>query len=438
MKKRKSYDRPSAQPYIAFTEEMRQAGYTLLVPNMLPMQFKLILQVMRNRGYRMELLETQGPQIAETGLKYVHNDTCYPAVLVIGQFIDALQSGKYDPHRVALMLAQTGGGCRASNYISLLRKALEKAGYGYVPVVSFSLAGIEKHSGFRLTLPILLRMFFGIVYGDVLMSLLNQVEPYEAHPGTAAALADRYTKELVEKMDEDGVSFGKVMKQCRRMLDDFSAIERRPNVERKVRVGVVGEIYVKFSPLGNNNLAQFLLENDAETVVPGLLDFVMYCVYNNLMDHELYGVGGVAYLPWLAAWKYLTRQQRRLCAMIREDGRFDAPTPIEETIEGIRAHMNLGVKMGEGWLLPAEMIELYSHGVKNIVCTQPFGCLPNHICGKGMMKPLRDAYPGINIVAIDYDPGATRVNQENRLKLMLANAAEAERKEKSEKIENCR
>ncbi len=425
-KNKSTYDRPSSQPYIAFTEEMRDSGYTLLVPNMLPMQFKLILQVLRNRGYKVDLMETEGPHIAETGLRYVHNDTCYPAILVIGQFIDALQSGKYDPHKVALVLAQTGGGCRASNYISLLRKALAAAGYGYIPVISFSVAGIEKHPGFKLTLPILIRMFFGIIYGDLLMSLVHQTEPYEAVPGTAQALAERYTHELVESMDRDGASFAKVKRNCKRMLADFAAIERRPDAKRAIKVGVVGEIYVKFSPLGNNNLARFLLENGAEAVVPGLVDFILYCIYNNLMDHRLYGTGGAVYPVWLAVWKYLVKKQKELIALIREDGRFDAPTPIEETIEGIRKHMNMGVKMGEGWLLPAEMLELYHHGVRNIVCTQPFGCLPNHICGKGMMKPLRDAYPDINIVAIDYDAGATRVNQENRLKLMLANAAATE------------
>ncbi len=424
MSRKHTYDRPSAQPYIAFTEQMRRDGYTLLLPNMLPMHFKLIMQVLKNYGYNVDLLQTEGQHIAEMGLRYVHNDTCYPAILVIGQFLDALQCGKYDPHKVALVLYQTGGGCRASNYISLLRKALEKAGYGYVPVISFSPAGIEKHSGFSLTMPILLRIFFAIFYGDILLSLLNQCEPYEAVKGSTQALADRYVKSLADEMARSGVSFPKIMKNCRKMLDDFAAIERVPDMPRKLRVGVVGEIYVKFSPLGNNNLSKFLLDNGAEVVVPGLLDFALYCIYNNLMDHDLYGVGGFGYLVWKTVWKYLTAKQRELVELIKKDGRFDPPTPIEETIALIRKHMHLGVKMGEGWLLPAEMLELYHHGAKNIVCTQPFGCLPNHICGKGMMKPLRDAHPDINIVAIDYDAGATRVNQENRIKLMLANAAQ--------------
>jgi predicted nucleotide-binding protein (sugar kinase/HSP70/actin superfamily) len=265
-------------------------------------------------------------------------------------------------------------------------------------------------------------MMYAVLYGDVLMSLVNQTEPYEQQGGKAQALAERYTDELAKHMDKDGVSFAKFKKNCRRMLEDFAAIGRCSEQPRRVRVGVVGEIYVKFSPLGNNNLAKFLIENGAEVIVPGLLDFCLYCVYNSLMDHELYGVSGPKYWMWKFFWNFLTARQKNLILLLQRDGRFDPPTPIEETITLIRRHMHLGVKMGEGWLLPAEMLELYTHGAKNIVCTQPFGCLPNHICGKGMMKPLRDAYPDINIVAIDYDAGATRVNQENRIKLMLANA----------------
>ncbi len=407
--------------YIQFTEEMRK-DYTILAPNMLPMHFKLILQVMQNNGYKIDLLETSGPEIAETGLRYVHNDTCYPAILVIGQFIHAIESGKYDPHKVALVLFQTGGGCRASNYISLLRKALARAGYGYVPVISFSLAGLEKHPGFKLTVPILHRMFYAILYGDLLMSLVNQCRPYEVHAGASQALANKFTKQLADNMHKDGVSFSKLQKTCAEILDAFGAIERRG--EKKPRVGVVGEIYVKYSPLGNNNLEDFLVSEGAEVVVPGLLDFCLYCLYNNILDYKLYRRGRVAYPILRFVYRFLLKKQRAIIEQIEADGRFMAPTPFSHTVDLIRGYIGLGTKMGEGWLLPAEMLELYDKGIPNIVCTQPFGCLPNHICGKGMMKPLKDKNPGINIVAIDYDAGATRVNQETRLKLMLANAAE--------------
>jgi len=404
--------------YIPFTEEMKKE-YTILIPNMLPRHFKLVMQVMKNYGYKAELLETQGPEIVETGLKYVHNDTCYPAILVIGQFINALQSGKYDINKVALILFQTGGGCRASNYIFLLRKALEKAGYGFIPVISFSLTGIETHPGFKLSIPFIHRLFYAIMYGDMLLSLVNQCKPYELVAGETERLADEYTVKLVELMESEGVSFKNVKKNCRQMLKDFAAIER-VNVP-KVKVGVVGEIYVKFSPLGNNNLEQFLIDEGAEVVVPGLMDFFFYCLVA-YMDDRQYGMKKKIYPIMKFAYNYLAKQQKELIAIMREDGNFTPNTPIEHTMGLVKDYIGLGTKMGEGWLLPAEMLELNDSGVHNIVCTQPFGCLPNHICGKGMMKPLKDKNPDINIVAIDYDAGATKVNQENRIKLMLANA----------------
>ena len=412
--------------YVVFTEEMKKT-HTILVPNMLPMHFKMISKVMGRSGYRMELLETSGPQIAETGLKYVHNDTCYPAILVIGQFIDALQSGKYDPDRVALILFQTGGGCRASNYIHLLRKALEKAGMGHVPVISLSLAGLEKHPGFQLSLNVIMKMMYGVLYGDLLMTLVNQCKPYELEKGTAQALAERWTGQLAEEMG-DRAGYRYVKANYRRILDDFARIPMEKS--DKVKVGIVGEIFVKYSPLGNNNLEQFLVDEGAEAVVPGLLDFCLYCVYNNLLDRKLYGMQKQVQLAYRIAYRYLVNKERDMIEAIRAHGRFEPPTLFTHTISLVQGTISMGVKMGEGWLLTAEMLELADKGVGNIVCTQPFGCLPNHICGKGMMKPIKEKNPEINIVAIDYDAGATKVNQENRLKLMLANARQ--RKEAAE------
>ena len=406
--------------YRVFTEDMKRT-HTILVPNMLPMHFKIIGKVMEKVGYHVELLETSGPRIAETGLKYVHNDTCYPAILVIGQFIDAIQSGKYDPEKVALILFQTGGDCRASNYIHLLRKALEKAGYGYVPVISLSMTGLEKHPGFQLTLPLVRRMMYGVLYGDLLMTLVNQTKPYEVEKGSAQALADKWTEQLAWEMTEGGkANYRQVKRNYRRILDDFAALP----VERsdKVLVGIVGEIYVKYSPLGNNNLEQFLVDEGAEVVIPGLLDFCLYCVYNNLLDHKFYGMQKKVQWAYRIAYQYLLGKERDMIAAINAHGRFAPPTLFTHTISLVQGTISMGVKMGEGWLLTAEMLELADKGVKNIVCTQPFGCLPNHICGKGMMRPIKARNPDVNIVAIDYDAGATRVNQENRLKLMLANA----------------
>lgn len=405
--------------YVVFTEEMKKT-HTILVPNMLPMHFKLIGKVMERSGYKVELLETSGPRIAETGLKYVHNDTCYPAILVIGQFIDALQSGRYDPDRVALILFQTGGGCRASNYIHLLRKALEKAGMGHVPVISLSLAGLEKHPGFRLTLPLVMKMMYGVLYGDLLMTLVNQCKPYETERGAAQALADSWTERLAEEMTSGRAGYRQVKANYRRILDQFAAIP----VERteKVKVGIVGEIFVKYSPLGNNNLEQFLVDEGAEAVIPGLLDFCLYCVYNNLLDHKLYGMQKRVQLAYRIAYRYLVNKERDMIEAIRSHGRFTPPTLFTHTISLVQGTISMGVKMGEGWLLTAEMLELADKGVNNIVCTQPFGCLPNHVVGKGVIKELRRRFPLSNIVAIDYDPGASEVNQLNRIKLMLSTA----------------
>lgn len=403
-----------------FTEEMRKT-HTILVPNMLPMHFTMLIRIFEKYGYHCELLRTSGRQIADCGLKYVHNDTCYPALLVIGQFIDALQSGKYDTHKVALMLSQTGGGCRASNYIYLLRKALVKAGFGYVPVISFNLSGLKDNPGFRFTLPMLRRMMYAVLYGDFLMLLKNQVRPYELHAGDAEALAEAWTARLTDGMMRRGAMSGRAVRgNYRRILADFSAVPC--SAEEKVRVGIVGEIFVKFSPLGNNDLENFLVAEGAEPRMPGLLDFCLYCVYNGIMDHTLYGVRGAKALACRAAFRFLTAKQNEMIRIIRKESRFAPPTPFSHAIELVKDYIGLGAKMGEGWLLPAEMLELIDEGVPNIVCTQPFGCLPNHIMGKGMMKPLKERGENVNIVAIDYDPGATRINQENRIKLMLANA----------------
>ena len=406
--------------YVPFTEEMKRE-YTILVPNMLPMHFKLIISVLETYGLHMELLQNEGPQIAETGLKYTHNDACYPAILVIGQFMDALLSGRYDPHKVALIMFQTGGGCRASNYISLIRKALKRAGMEYVPVISFSLAGIEKHPGFRLSLRTYHRLLYAVLYGDLLMNLVNQTRPYEKTAGQAEAQADRWTQRLGRELGTSRrIRTRRIRENYRAMVEDFKAIP----MERQTRpkVGVVGEIFVKYSPLANNHLERFLIQEGAEPVVPGLMDFCLYAVYNSVAEHEIYHRGALKHAVVLPAYRLLLRKRGEIDRALRQSGVFDGVTPFDQVVEEVKKVISPGVKMGEGWLLPAEMLELAHSGCRNIVCTQPFGCLPNHICGKGMMKPIKELCPDVNIVAIDYDAGASRVNQENRLKLMLANA----------------
>ena len=405
--------------FVPFTEEMKK-DYTILSPNMLPLHFKLMRSVLRTHGYHMEILDKSGPEIAQIGLKYTHNDTCYPAILVIGQFMEAMLSGRYDPHKTALIMFQTGGGCRASNYISLIRKALKKAGLDYVPVISLSLAGIEKHPGFQISVPLMRSMLYGVLYGDLMMSLVNQVRPYEIAAGEAEALAERWTETLAGELGTGRINYKNVLKNCRAIVRDFAAIP----VETRdaVRVGIVGEIFVKYSPLGNNDLERFLIREGAEPVVPGLLDFCLYSVYDSLMEHEVYGQHRKSYPLWKFAYDWLGRKRNDISDILEESGHFRGFTPFDHVVELAGEVIHTTVKMGEGWLLPAEMLELSESGCTNIVCTQPFGCLPNHICGKGMMKPIKERHPDTNIVAIDYDAGASRVNQENRLKLMLSNA----------------
>ncbi len=403
-----------------FTEEMKK-DYTVLIPTMLPRHFKIMAGILRAYGYKAELLENMGDNIIREGLKYVHNDTCFPAQLVIGQMIDALESGKYDKHKTALLITQTGGGCRASNYIHLLRKALDKSGYGYVPVISFNLSGLEKESAFHITLSMAHRLLYAVSYGDMLMELVNQTKPYEVYKGDSERLADEWTEKLTAEMFQKGVSRKLAKKNYRLMVKDFANIPKKS--ENKIKVGIVGEIFVKFSPLGNNNLEQFLLDEGAEVVVPGLLDFCMFVVYNQMQDKKLYGLHKGTGSLYKIAYKFLLKMQQDMIDAINQEGSYRAPM-IFEKIPGLTEGLiGFGVKMGEGWLLTAEMVELIHEGVENIVCTQPFGCLPNHVAGKGMMKPIKEKYPVANIVAIDYDSGATKINQENRIKLMLSNAS---------------
>ena len=407
---------------VEFTQEMKK-DYTILVPDMLPVHFSLLMNAFELHGYHMEVLKNDGANVVNAGLQYVHNDTCYPALLVIGQFIDALQSGRYDLHRVALMITQTGGGCRASNYIHLLRKALDKAGFGYIPVISLNPAGLEKNSGFSFTPSMLIEALYSVLYGDVLMLLKNQAEPYEIEAGSTMRLVNRWVDALTAQFKKNvALPVIRFKRNLCAIARDFEALPRRQ--EEKIKVGIVGEIYVKYSAMGNNHLEQFLLDQGCEVNVPGLMGFLAYCVEVRIDDIDLYG--GSRKSRWLLnrAMDVVTHFEKVIARCIQENSRYQ-PAELFRTS---KAHLNgllgYGCKMGEGWLLPSEMVELIESGVNNIVCVQPFGCLPNHIVGKGPIHALRERYPLANIVPIDYDPSATRVNQENRLKLMLSVAKE--------------
>jgi predicted nucleotide-binding protein (sugar kinase/HSP70/actin superfamily) len=407
---------------LLFTREMKK-DYTILAPMMAPIHFHLMIDVLRNCGYHFELLDTTGPNIVQEGLKYVHNDACYPAILVIGQLIDALKSGKYDVNKTALVMTQTGGGCRASNYIHLLRKALEKAGLKQVPVISLNLSFLESNPGFHVTLPMIRKFIAAMVYGDALMLLRNQTEAYEIHKGESNALVKKWNDYLNDQFNHGKALSRKQQKDnLFRIVKEFAAIPIKK--VPKVKVGIVGEIYVKYSALGNNNLENFLREQDCEVNVPGFMDFGLFKVDNRLDDIKLYGGNPVKYFFVNLLMQYLLQIQNTLIAAIKSEPRYEAPPPYAHIKELVKGVVGYGDKMGEGWLLTSEMLELTESGYENIVCAQPFGCLPNHISGKGMIHRIKTLNEKSNIVPIDYDPSATRVNQENRIKLMLAIARE--------------
>lgn len=405
-----------------FLEEHKK-DYTLLVPTMLPIHFALLKSILGEFGYKIELLDSKGMEVAQTGLKYVHNDTCYPATLVIGQLMDAVLSGNYDTHKIALVISQTGGGCRASNYLFLLKKALKKAGFGYIPVLSFNFSGLDTQPGFRFTIPQFYSLAKCLIYGDLIMLLKNQCLPYEVTKGETEKLVGFWVEKLSQEFkDKKNLKYKHIKANFEPIIESFSKIEL--DVVPKPKVGIVGEIFVKYSPLGNNDLEEFLAREGAEVYVPGLLDFMLYCIYNNVIDYDFYGMKKIKAVVSKLIYKFLLRKEQDIIDAINKHGKFVPPSNFDDTIKSRKGYISKGVKMGEGWLLTAEMIELVERGFGNIICTQPFGCLPNHIVGKGMMKEIRERNPEANIIAIDYDASASKINQENRIKLMLSNAKE--------------
>ena len=396
---------------------------TILAPMMLPIHFEIYEKILRKHGYNLVVLKNSSPTMIEEGLKYVHNDTCYPALVVIGQMIEALKSGEYDVNTTAVTITQTGGGCRASNYLKLLRKSLKKAGFGNVPVLSINMSGLEKNSSIQLTIPLIKKLLEATIYGDLIMHISNQVRPYELEQGQT----DNKIKELIEYLSSDitkknKVSKKKIKQNCELIVKEFSNIK----IEHKklVKVGVVGEIFVKYSNVGNNNLEQLLQNENCEVRVPGLMGFIDYCISQKFDQVNLYGGKWYVKLISKMLYKYTTILESIMNETIKQNSNFETIMPFDETRTIAKEVCGLGIIMGEGWLLAAEMLALCREGFENIVCTQPFGCLPNHIVGKGMIKKIKELYPKSNIVSIDYDPSATKVNQENRIKLMLSIAKE--------------
>jgi predicted nucleotide-binding protein (sugar kinase/HSP70/actin superfamily) len=406
---------PGAPP--RFTEEMRD-GWTILAPQMSPMHFRILEQAFRLSGYRLTVLPEVAREAVNTGLTYVHNDACYPSILVVGQLMAALQSGRYDVRRTALLVTQTGGGCRATNYIAFLRKALADAGLAHVPVISLNALGMERNPGFRITEKLLARGLKSLVYGDLLMRMLYRVRPYEAEPGSAQRLVDLWTERCRKALERPGMrTYHRVIRE---MVKGFDALPLRG--ERRPRVGVVGEILVKFHPGANNGIIDLIEAEGGEAVVPDLFDFLLYASSGNSFRwRKLAGSlrGVILSRLAIAVMETFRIVQKRTLA---RSERFSAPVSIDTLARGVDGIVQLGNVTGEGWFLTAEMIELIHAGVSAIACIQPFACLPNHVTGKGMIRELHRRHPEVTVAAIDYDPGASEVNQLNRLKLLLAGA----------------
>jgi predicted CoA-substrate-specific enzyme activase len=405
-------------PRVLFTPEMK--GYTLLAPQMSPIHFRIMEEAIRLSGYRIEILPDVDRSAVDVGLTYVNNDACFPSIMVVGQLMEALRSGRYDLDRTALLITQTGGGCRATNYIAFIRKALADAGLSRVPVIGLSAQGLEKNPGFRLTSRLVIRAIMGLVYGDLLMRMLYRVRPYETAPGSADRLLDEWTKRCRRALEKP--SLRRYHRTIGEMVRAFDTLPIHG--ERKPMVGVVGEILVKFHPTANNRIVDVLEAEGAEAVVPDLMDFFLYAFLGNQFRYRsLSGSLGRALVSKLGV-AFVELFRRRMKRELSRSSRFHPPSSIYDLAKSVDGIVQLGNITGEGWLLTAEMVELISHGVKSIACIQPFACLPNHVTGKGMIKELRRRYP-VNIAAIDYDPGASEVNQINRLKLLLANAHES-------------
>ncbi len=404
---------------LLFTEAMRKE-YTILIPQMAPYHFEYFVQAFNTEGYQAELLKTTDYSLIHEGMKYAHNDICIPAMLVIGQFIDAIKKRKHDQDKVALIITQTGGGCRASNYINLLRKALKKAKLEFVPIISLNAGGLEKNPGFKVSPRLLHKLHDAMIIGDLVMTLVHQTRPYEAYAGHVDQLKVKIDKDLETYFNHKTLFSWKRSKK--KMLEILKAFQKVKTIDQvKPKVGIVGEIYVKYSPLGNNHLEETLEKEGVEVVVPPLYDFFLYSFDSRAHDIKRYG--GRKAERWLLkaiVW-YVEIRREKIRKAIKKHG-FEAAISYKKLKSLVHKVIDVGTHTGEGWLLTAEMIDLIHHGAPNIVCTQPFGCLPNHIAGKGMFKKLKSLHPESNIVAIDYDTSASRINQLNRINLMVSNA----------------
>ncbi|MBQ5878116.1 MAG: 2-hydroxyacyl-CoA dehydratase, partial [Treponema sp.] len=414
---RKPVVKSAAYQRQVFTKEMKYS-HTIIGPQMSPIHFRILKHAFNACGYNFVILDAVDPKAVDTGLKYVNNDACYPSIIVAGQMIAALESGKYDVNHTSLIITQTGGGCRASNYIGFIRRALTDAGFDKVPVLSLSAQGFEKNPGFKITPGLLHRLLMAVMVGDVLMRVLYRTRPYELVPGSADALYEKWNAKAEKQVKS--LSLSGYHKLLKGIVKDFDNLPLKPI--KKPRVGVVGEILVKFHPTANNKIVETIEREGAECVMPDLADFFFYSFATGIFRHEeLAFPKQTERNAKLFVW-FMELYRKKMKKYLNNSRRFEAPSSIYDLMKGVDDIVQLGNITGEGWFLTAEMVELIKEGVPSIACVQPFACLPNHVTGKGMIKELRRRFPGANISAIDYDPGSSEVNQLNRLKLLLSNA----------------
>ena len=422
--------RPTNMNRVIFTEEMKQ-NYTIICPQMSPIHFDMFESAFRSCGYNLKVLTNDNKHSVDVGLRYVNNDACYPSLCVVGQLIEAIQTGDYDVDHLALMITQTGGGCRATNYIGFIRRALKKAGYENIPVISLNLGGIETNPGFKLDSKLMIKMLYAALFGDIFMRCVYRMRPYELTKGSVEEVHQKWLKKCNEFISSNHQSLFKYNKMCKEMIEEFDSIPI--NEERKPRVGIVGEILVKFAPAANNYLVDLLEHEGAEAVVPDLVDFMYYCFYNQIYKAEHLGTSKKAARLCKLGITGMNFVRSSSSKALAKSKHFEPQSNIYDLVKYAKEIVSIGNQTGEGWFLTGEMIELIHGGTPNIVCTQPFACLPNHVVGKGVIKALRKKYPKSNIVAIDFDPGASEVNQLNRIKLMLSTANKNLKKENENK-----
>lgn len=422
MTEQKNMQDTHARERIKFTRKMKKE-YTILSPMLAPIHFAILKPMLERQGFHVELMENEGPDVIQKGLKYVQNDICYPALLITGQMLATMESGKYDPDKVAMVITQSGGGCRDSNYIHLMRKAFERAGYPNVPFISANSWGMELNPGIDLSLPTMLMAAAGLVYGDMIMITSNQIRPYEIHKGDTDAMLDKWIKQLGDDFSHArNYMPGSIKKTLRRIADDFASIPIKK--VPKVKVAVLGELYLKYSAVGNNHLEEFLAEQDCEVFMPSMLSFGAYKTGGALEDLRLYGGKPFKKLVMEIVMKGFYMYENLLVTALEEHPSFVGFERISQLKKRTAGLIDVGNSMGEGWYITGEALEMIEKGYENIICVQPFGCLPSHVCIKGMLNSIRREDGRANPVVIEYDAGATKVNQENRIKLMLAVAKE--------------